>query len=415
MSPVPHDVLLDTRPLRESPPFRAWWLGSALSTFGSQLTSFALLFYVWSTTHEAALVGGVALAQLVTTVAGALLGGALADSTDRRRLVLWTRVGQLLGSVALAAIVVSGSPWLPALYLVAAVQTGFGAAGSPANRSFTARLLPAHRLSAGLALSRLGDQVSLLAGPMVAGLLIVSVGISACFLVDAATFLLAMYGVARLPAMRPDTTLPRPDLRGLRGATRLVVASPVLLGAFATDVAATALAMPVALFPVVNDQLYGGSPVTLGLFAPAIGLGGIVAGALSGRVTSSDRQGRLMLVSAGVWAVAIAAFGLSQALWVALACLAVAGAADTVTVISRTSIVQHAVPDSVRGRVNALDYLVGVSGPQLGNFRAGLVASATSGATSAVLGGLASVAAVVAISVLTPSLRGYRPPVRETT
>lgn len=186
-------------------------------------------------------------------------------------------------------------------------------------------------------------------------------------------------------------------------------ATPELLGAFATDAAATVLAMPLALFPVINDQVYGGSPITLGLFAPAIGLGGIVAGALSGRVTSSPRQGRLMLVSAGVWGAAIAGFGISHLLWVGLVFLAVAGAADTVTVISRTSIVQHTVPDSLRGRVNALDYLVGTSGPQLGNFRAGMVASATSGATSAVLGGFASLAGIAVVYVLTPSLREYRP------
>jgi predicted MFS family arabinose efflux permease len=183
----------------------------------------------------------------------------------------------------------------------------------------------------------------------------------------------------------------------------------VLLGAFATDVAATVLAMPLAVFPVVNAEVYGGSPVTLGLFAPAIGLGGIVAGALSGRVTASPRQGRLMLASASVWAVALACFGFSRSLPVALACLAVAGAADTVSVVSRTSIVQHATPDALRGRVNALDFLVGVSGPQLGNARAGLVASATSGATSAALGGLTSLLAVLAVAAVSPALRRYTP------
>jgi len=409
VTPSARGYLLDVRPLRESPTFRAWWLGSALSTFGSQLTAFALLYYIWSTTHEAALVGGVALAQLVATVIGALLGGALADRLDRRQLVLWTRVGQLLGSVVLALVVINGNSAVPLIYLVAAVQTGFGAAGSPANRSFTARLLPSERLSAGLALSRLADQISLLVGPVAAGLITVTVGIRACFLVDAATFVPAMYGVARLPSMLPENSLARPGLSGVRGGVRLVFATPVLLGAFATDIAATVLAMPLALFPVINDQVYGGSPVTLGLFAPAIGLGGIVAGALSGRVTSSPRQGRLMLVSAGAWGTAIAGFGISHLLWVGLVFLAVAGAADTVTVISRTSIVQHTVPDSLRGRVNALDYLVGTSGPQLGNFRAGMVASATSGATSAVLGGFASLVGIAVVYVLTPSLREYRP------
>jgi MFS family permease len=404
-------LLLDARPLRESPPFRAWWLGSTLSSFGGQLASFALLYYLWASTHEAALVGGVALVQLVATVLGALLGGSLADRTDRRRLVMVSRVGQLVGSLALAELVWTGAASVPMVYAVAALQTGFGAVGAPANRSFTARILPPSRLGAGLALSRLGDQVGLLGGPVVAGLVTAAVGVEVCFLVDAVTFVAALYGVGRLPTMRPDTSAAGPDLGGVRDGLRLVFGSPVLLGAFATDVAATVLAMPLALFPVVNDQVYGGSPVTLGLFAPAIGLGGIVAGALSGRVTSSVRQGRLMLVSAAVWALSLAGFGLSRSLVVALVCLALAGAADTVTVISRTTIVQHAVPDSLRGRVNALDYLVGVSGPQLGNARAGLVASATSGARSALLGGLASFLAIAAVAVLTPALRTYRPPV----
>jgi MFS family permease len=403
--------LLDTRPLAESPSFRAWWLGSALSSFGSMFTAFALLYYLWASTHQAALVGGVALVQLVATVVGALVGGSLADRTDRRVLVMRSRVGQLVGSVALAVLVHTGTASVAAVYVVAALQTGLGALGAPANRSFTARLLAPSRLGAGLALSRLGDQVSLLAGPVVAGLVVATVGVEACFLLDALTFVAAMYGVSRLPPMRPDAaTVGGPDPGGLRDGVRLVLRSPVLLGAFATDLAATVLAMPLALFPVINDQVYGGSPVTLGLFAPAIGLGGIVAGALSGRVTSSPRQGRLMLASAAVWALGLAAFGLSTSLPVALACLAVAGAADTVTVVSRTSIVQHAVPDSLRGRVNALDYLVGVSGPQLGNARAGLVASFTSGATSAVLGGLASFLAIAMVAVFTPSLRRYEPP-----
>jgi MFS family permease len=188
-----------------------------------------------------------------------------------------------------------------------------------------------------------------------------------------------------------------------------VATTPVLIGVFATDMAATILAMPIALFPVVNQQVYGGSAATLGLFAPAIGLGGIVAGALSGRVTASRRPGRLMLVSAAVWGGSLACFGLVSDLWMALAFLVAAGVADTVSVVSRVSIVQHATPDSLRGRVNALDYLVGVSGPQVGNFRGGLIASATSGAISAVVGGLTCLVSIAGISAFASDLRGYDP------
>jgi MFS family permease len=183
----PRGLLVDVRPLSESRPFRAWWLGSSLSVFGSQLTAFGLIYYVWSTTHRADLVGGVALAQVISTVLGAMIGGALADRGDRRRLVIVTRLGQLLGSIMLAVVVTAGFASIPLLYLVVAVESAFGAAGAPANRSFTARLLPAPRLTAGLALSRLADQVSLLGGPIVAGAVIALWSVQACFVVDAVT------------------------------------------------------------------------------------------------------------------------------------------------------------------------------------------------------------------------------------
>lgn len=243
----PRGLLVDVRPLVESPTFRTWWMGSALSVFGSQFTAFALLYYVWSTTHDAALVGGVALAQVVPTVIAALIGGALADRGNRRKLVLYTRLGQFVASVVLAGVVIAATASIPVLYLVVAILAGFGAAGAPANRSFTARLLPARRLSAGLALNRLADQLSLLAGPMIAGLITVLWGVHVCFVIDAATFLAAMYGVARLPTMHPEESLARPDLRGLRGAITFVATTPMLLGAFVTDIAATVLAMPLAL------------------------------------------------------------------------------------------------------------------------------------------------------------------------
>ncbi|NUS52741.1 MAG: MFS transporter [Nocardioidaceae bacterium] len=402
-------TLVDVRPLRTSRAFRRWWVGSLLSGLGSQLTAFAATYYVWSTTHRPALVGGLALAELVPTVAGALVGGSLADRTDRRRLVLVARVGQLVATAALA-LVATGSPGsLVPVFVLVAGQAGLAALAAPAVRSFTVRLLPAEQLGAGLALSRLSLQACLLTGPLLAGVLTALVGVRLCFAVDALTFLTGLWGVAGLPAMRPEHVEGGPDLRGLPAAVRLVLGNPVLLGAFATDLAATVLAMPVALFPVVNAELYGGSPVTLGLFAPAIGLGGIVAGALSGHSSRSSRPGRLMLVAAGAWGLALAGFGATHVLWFGLACLAVAGAADTVSVVARGVVVQHAVPDAVRGRVNALDHLVGVSGPQLGSFRAGLVASASSGAAAAVLGGLTSLVAVGLVAAGTPSLRRWRP------
>jgi MFS family permease len=405
------DWLVDVRPLRSSRAFRNWWIGSLVSGLGGQLTLFAVGYYVWTTTHRADLVGGVAVAELVPTVLCALVGGSLADRTDRRRLVLLCRIGQLAASVALATVATGSAASLPLVYVAVAVQAGLGALAAPASRSFTVRLLTSDLLAAGLSLTRLSFQMCLLAGPVVAGLVTAHVGVRGCFVVDAVTFLAGLWGVFGLPSMRPESSLGGPDVRGLAAALRVVTGNRVLLGAFATDLAATVLAFPFALFPVINDQVYGGSPVTLGLFAPAVGVGGLLASALSGPMTRSARPGRLMLVSSAVWAASLAAFGIGHSLWLALACLAVAGAADSVSLVTRSSLVQHATPDAARGRVGAIDFLVGVSGPQVGSFRAGLVASATSGAASAVIGGMASLLALAVVAATTPSLRRWTPPV----
>ena len=404
------ELLADVRPLRQSRAFRRWWVGSLLSGLGTQLTLFAVGYYVWTTTHRANLVGGIAVAELVPTVLCALLGGSLADRTDRRRLVLVCRIGQLMASVALALVATGSVGSVSYVYAAVAVQAGLGGLSAPASRAFTPRLLPGELLAAGLSLTRISFQTCLLGGPLVAGVLTSLVDVRACFVVDAVTFLGALWGVLGLPPMRPETTVGGPDLRGLPAALRVVTGNPVLLGAFATDLAATVLAFPFALFPVINDQVYGGSPLTLGLFAPAVGVGGLIAGVVSGPMTRSARPGRLMLVAGGVWAAALAAFGLGHTLWVALGLLAVAGAADSVSVVTRGSLVQHATPDAARGRVGAIDYLVGVSGPQVGSFRAGLVASATSGPASAVIGGVASLVALALVAATTPSLRRWSPP-----
>ena len=397
-------LLVDVRPLRESRAYRGWWLGSTTSMLGGQLTAFALLYAVWETTHDPALVGGLAVAELVPTVAGALLGGSLADRLDRRRVMVVARSGQLLAALLLALAVVTGRDQVVVLYVLGGAVAGATAFGAPATRAVLPRLLPRERLAAGLALGRLGGQVGLFGGPMLAGVLTAVWGVQVCFVVDALTTVAALAGIRLVPVLPPEPGT-GPDLRGLLGTVALVGRTPVLLGAFLTDLAATVLAMPVALFPVVNAEVYGGSPAVLGLFAPALGIGGILAGALSGPVTASVRPGRLMLLGAATWAVALGCYGLTRSLPVALVFLLVAGAADTVSVVTRTTIVQLATPDRLRGRVSAVDFLVGVSGPQIGSFRAGLVAAATSGTTAAALGGATSLAAVGLVALLVPALR----------
>lgn len=293
--------LIDTRPLRSSAAFRRLWAGNTLSGLGGQLTVVAVLYQAWQLTESPVGTGAVGLAQAIPMVVFGLAGGSLADAVDRRRLVLLTTLGQVAAAVLLAAQALAGAGSLWVLLALVALQASCGALGAPARRTFAVRLLPADQVAAGIALTHLSFQVALLAGPALGGVLIAQWGVGTCDVIDALTFGAALYGVLGLPAMRPLGSEPaRPGLRTLWAGVRLVRSRPVLTGALGTDVLATVLAMPVALFPMINAERFGGRPETLGLFLSAIAVGGIAAGAASGAVTRSGRPGAIMLAAAAL-------------------------------------------------------------------------------------------------------------------
>ncbi|MGW5641310.1 MFS transporter [Saccharopolyspora sp. NPDC003752] len=401
------DRLLDTRPLRTSAAFRRLWAGNALSALGGQLTVVAVLFQMWELTGSPLAVGAIGLVQSAAMVVFGLLGGALADAVDRRRLVLLTTVIQLLAAGLLAVHASSSVASMWGLLALTALQTAGGGLGAPARKTFVVRLLPAGQVGAGIALTNLAFQAAMLIGPAIAGVVVAQWGVGACYLLDALTFAAALYGVLRLPAMRPQGETARPGARAIWEGWRFITGKPLLHGALLSDVLATVTAMPMALFPLINAERFGGRPETLGLFFSAVAVGGLAAGAASGMVTRARRPGAVMLAAAGAWGLALAGFGLAQPLWLALTCLAAAGAADTTSVITRGAIVQLATPDSHRGRVSAVDHIVGVSGPDLGNFRGGLVADATSAAFAAFSGGALCVVGIVVLALTNTSLRRF--------
>ncbi|GAA4539948.1 MFS transporter [Pseudonocardia xishanensis] len=396
---------LDLRPLRESADFRRLWLTGSASAVSSQIAVVAVLFQVWELTGSSAWVGAVGLATGLATGVFGLVGGTLADHVERRGLVLVTRLGTAAAAALLAATVALGIGSVAVLLALVTVQTGCTALGSAARRTFVPRLLVRERVGAGVALDHVAFQVAMLTGPALGGILLAGWGAQAAFAVDAVITAAALYGVARLPRMAPDPAdgTPRSTLAGLR----FVVRSPVLRGALLSDLAQTLLAMPIALFPAVNAARFGGDPRTLGFLLSAIAVGGTVAGLLSGPVARAVRPGRTSLVAAAVWGAALAGFGLVDGLVATLACLAAAGAADTVSVIGRGTLIQLATPDGYRGRVTAVEYVVGAGAPGVGNARAGFVAGFAGPEVAAVTGGVACVAAVGLVALGCRPLRDW--------
>ena len=408
--PAPTRLLIDIQPLRESPAFRRLWAGSVLSSLGGTMTDFAVTLQVWRLTHAAIAVGLLGLARMIPTLTVAMLGGSLADATDRRRLVLITSSGAMGVSALFAAQAIAGLRQVWVLYVLVVVSASINSITGPARRTFAPRLLPARLLPAGLALNQLMLPVSLIAGPALAGLIAAGGGLQLCYIVDVVTFTASLYGVARLPAMPPSGTAQDRGLRAVATGVRFIFASRPLAGAFLADLNATVLGLPVALFPAINAERFGGHPQTLGLLTASIGVGGLLGMVFSGPVGRVTRPGRGMLVTVSVWGAGLAGFGVAHLLWPGLGGLAIAGAADTVTVVFRGMIVQTAIPEHLRGRITAADYVVGYGGGQLGNLESGAVGSLFTPTVSVVSGGLGTIVGAAVIGLALPAFARYRVP-----
>ncbi|MHC3470404.1 MFS transporter [Streptomyces sp. 7R007] len=401
-------TLVDVRPLRTSPVFRRLLIGRTVSTLGSFMTLVTVMYQVWDMTHSSVWSGAVGLAQALPMIGVGLFAGSWVDRVDRRRVYLLGNAGQASCSLLLAVQGFTGHVPVAVVLALVAAQSSFGAVGAPASGVFVPRLLPRDQVAAGLALNQVTGQAMMLVGPALGGLVLGWWGIGVCYLLDALSFGVSFRAALGLPALPPEGEKSRPGVHGVLDGLRFLTGHRAVRGALLTDLAATLLSMPVSLFPLVNAERFDDDPRTLGLFVSALAVGGVAATTFSGPITRLARPGPVMLCTSATWGAALALFGLTTSAWAGLTLLAVAGAADSVAVLSRTTLVQTRTPDALLGRVTAAETIVGQAGPNLGNLRAGLVAGWTSGATALVTGGLLCVLAVAGVAGTTPELRDGR-------
>ena len=400
-------ILADTTPLRESANYRRWWAGYTVSFTGTQLTQFAVPFQVYRLTHSSFAVGAVGIVVLVPLVTMGLLGGAIADAVDRRRLTLVTSSGLLTLSslLTLQAFLHLNQVWL--LYLIAAAQGAFSAVDSSARGAILPRLVRRELMPSANALGQLGFNTGLTAGPLLGGLLVGTVGFGWTYAFDAISFAAVLYGIWRLPPMPPPDGGGRAGVASVLEGLRFLAPRKNLLMTFLVDINAMVFGMPRALFPAIGTTWFHGGAGTVGLLAAAPSVGALLGAAVSGWAGRINNQGRAVLVAVAVWGGSIALFGFVRVLWVGLLLLAIAGAADMVSAIFRNTILQVATPDALRGRLQGVFIVVVTGGPRLGDFEAGSVASAFGTQVSVVSGGFACLVGVAALAAAYPSFARY--------
>ena len=413
-------LVADTRPLRNEH-FRRLWLANIVTVIGAQLTVVAVPAQIYQITGSSAYVGLTGLFGLVPLVVFGLWGGALADVFDRRTLLLITTFG-LIGTSALfwlQAALGNGDVWL--LLGLFSVQQAFFAVNQPTRSAVLPKLLGPELLPAANSLSMTVFQAGAIAGPLVGGVLIPVLGFSWLYLIDTITLFATLGAVARLPRLpvagAPTAT---PGLRSVVEGFAYLRGHPVLLMSFVVDLVAMVFGMPRALFPEIAhvsfDGPTGGGLVFAALFA-AIPAGAVAGGVLSGWVSRIDRQGYAVVVCILVWGAAMTGFGVAVGLadhWqrpmlvVAIAMLVVGGAADMASAAFRTSMLQTAAADSVRGRLQGVFIVVVAGGPRIADVAHGAGAAAVGTAAAAAGGGVLVVVGTVVAAIAVPSFVRYR-------
>jgi MFS family permease len=400
-------VFADVTPLRRNRNFRRLWLGQMVSGMGSQLTIVGIAFEAYRMTHSSFVVGLVSLVQLGPLLVGSLWGGSVVDAHDRRRVLI---VAQLVLGATSLGLTVNASlphPMLWPVFACTAASAAFQGVDMPARRAALPMIMPIEELPAALALQQVLFQLAAVVGPAVAGVLIASSGLPVVFGCDAASFAAALVAVVLLPPLVPSGGGTKAGWKSVAEGMRFLRGQRLLASTFVIDIDAMVFGMPRALFPALGTGLFGGGAGTVGLLYSAPAAGALVGALLTGWVAGVRRQGRAVVVAVVAWGAAIAAFGLIPVLWIGLGLLAIAGAADVISAVFRTAILQTTVPDHLQGRLGGVFTAVVTGGPRLGDAEAGAVAAIGGVQTSVVSGGVACVAGVALILWRVPELWSY--------
>jgi MFS family permease len=400
-------LAIDLAPLRRYPAFRRLFVGQTISTFGSEVAAVAAPFQLYQLTHSTLQVGLLSICELVPLLTLTIVGGAIADAVDKRRLLLVTEVLLALVAVGFAFNASLVEPRVWAIYVLVTLAMSIFSLGIGGMNSVIPRLVEPVDLTPAIAIENVYGSTTSVAGPALGGALIVAFGLTGAYLLDAATFAASLWSVWRLPPLPAAHDAERPSLRTVAEGFRFVKQKKVLLGMFLVDSNAMVFGMPRALFPALALERFNGGAGVLGLMYAAPYAGALTASLLSGWIAHVRRQGLIVAIAAALWGAAIIAFGFAESLWLALLFLAAAGAADNVSAVLRGTILWTVTPDELRGRVSGIEFAQVAATPAIGNVEAGLVASLTSLRFSIASGGLLCVLGTVLIVLAVPAFTRY--------
>jgi MFS family permease len=397
--------MLPLGPLRRRD-FRFLYAAQFISFFGTMTTFVAVPYQMYRLTGSSLSVGLLGLAELIALLTTVFVGGALADAVDRRRMAIATDIALSLGSASLMAIAYAGvtQPWM--LYVLAAWMAAVGGLQRPSMDALVPRLVDKDEMPAAASLAMFRGSLGMIGGPAIAGIIIAAYGVSAAYLTDFVSYMLSLVFLWQIRPVPPPERSEPPSLKGVVEGLKYAVSRQELIGTYVVDFVAMIFGMPMALFPAMADQL--GGPSALGLLYGAPAIGALVISLANKLFAPVRRHGLGVLIAAGVWGLAIVAFGFSNALWLSVVFLAIAGGADAVSAMYRMTMWNQTIPDELRGRLASIEIVSYTSGPMLGHVEAGLAAAAIGLRGSVISGGVLCVIGVLLCAWKLPRFVSYR-------
>jgi MFS family permease len=413
--PVPHPgepsdpagnrrFALDLAPLKISRDFRLLFISQTVSFFGSMMSFVALPVQMYQLTHSSLAVGMLGVAEFVPLIIMGLVGGALADYFDRRRMVQLSELFLALCSGVLVLNALLPRPHVWVLYACATAVAAFGGLKRPSLQAMYPRLVSPDLIPAVSALHSLGGTLGNILGPIAGGFVASSVGPRWAYGANLATFLLSLVALMMMRASPPPPDADRPGLESIIEGLRYARSRPELMGTYLVDMNAMFFGMPMALFPAIATG-FGNSSVGLLYAAPAAGA--LLATLTSGWMPRVQRHGLAVTLAAALWGVAIIGLGFSHHLWLALLCLLLAGGFDGVSALFRMTIWNQTIPDHLRGRLAGIEMISYLTGPLLGNAESGIVAALFGIRASVVSGGVLCVVGTGLLAIALPAFLTY--------
>jgi MFS family permease len=402
------NLTLDLEPLRASRDFRYMWMGGTISSIGTQITRVTVPWLVFDRTGSYAALGAIGAITLLPMLVCSVVGGAIADVFDRRNV---SRLSAIVGGVTSLLHVVNvtfGNTQLWALFTLHVLGTSLLMGGAPAARSSLPFIIDKDRLTSALMLQSSTYGTSAVVGPLIGGFIITSLGVRWAFIIDAATFAVSFACWTRIKPIPPMATGARMGVAVVFDGFRALRGHRPIIGSFLADLNAMVFGMPIVLLPAVRVARWPDHPSYYGIIMAAIPFGMFVATIFSGWTRNVTRHGLVVVVSIVVWGLAIMLFGFVDGMVMSCVCLAIAGAADMVSGVSRNAMLQLSASPELQGRIQGVGMAVWTSGPQLGDAEAGGVAAITSLDASIWLGGLACIIGIGVIAVAFPEFTRFR-------